>query len=207
MARTSRLPTVARHGRQRRSHGWLVALRTLAIGLAVVLVSTVSVAAIEVTRLASSVQSSTVHLQHENGATAPPGIDAISGGVNLLLVGTDTRTGQGGQFANKADQAASSGAGNNDVTILLHIAQDHRSALIVSFPRDLILDLPPCPSPKGGSYPASSKRMLNSSLARGARRLSPGTGNTSPSTYSSGRTSSMFGSFLPHRSLHFRAGG
>ena len=167
MARASELPTVARHGRQRRSHGWLIALRTVAIAVAVVLVSSVSVAAIAVTRLASTVQTSTVHLQHESGATAPPGIDAITGGVNLLLVGTDTRTGQGGQFSNRADQAASSGAGNNDVTILLHIAQDHRSAMIVSFPRDLILNLPPCPAANGGYYPASSNRMLNASLARG----------------------------------------
>lgn len=167
MARASGLPTVARHGRQRRSHAWLIALRTVAIAVAVVLVSSVSIAAIAVTRLASTVQTSTVHLQHESGATAPPGIDAITGGVNLLLVGTDTRTGQGGQFSNKADQAASSGAGNNDVTILLHIAQDHRSAMIVSFPRDLILNLPPCPAANGGYYPASANRMLNSSLARG----------------------------------------
>jgi LCP family protein required for cell wall assembly len=167
MARAPRPQTVARHGRQRHSHAWLVALRTVAIAVAVVLVSTVSVAAIAVTRLTSSVQASTVHLQHVGGVTAPPGIDAISGGVNLLLVGTDTRTGQGGQFSTKAELAGSSGAGNNDVTILLHIAQDHRSAMIVSFPRDLILNLPACPSPKGGSYGASSNRMLNSALSRG----------------------------------------
>jgi len=158
---------VARHGRLKRSRAGLTLLRTLAIAVAVVLISSVSVGAIAVTRLTSSIQSGTVHLQHESGATAPPGIDAISGGVNLLLVGTDTRTGQGGEFSTKSQLAGSSGAGNNDVTILLHIAQDHRSAMIVSFPRDLILDLPPCPAANGGYYPASSKRMLNASLARG----------------------------------------
>ena len=142
-------------------------LGVLGIAMAVVLVSTVSVAGVAVWRLSSSITASTVHLQHESGATAPPGIDAISGGVNLLLVGTDTRTGQGGQFANRADLAASSGAGNNDVTILLHIAQDHRSAMVVSFPRDLILNLPPCPAANGGYYPASSNRMLNATLSRG----------------------------------------
>lgn len=157
---------VARHGRLRRSGPVGPILRTLAIAVAVVLVSGVGVAAVAVTRLTGSIQSG-VHLQHVDGATAPPGVAAISGGVNLLLVGTDTRTGQGGQFANRADQAASSGAGNNDVTILLHIAQDHRSAMVVSFPRDLILNLPPCPAANGGHYPASSNRMLNASLARG----------------------------------------
>ncbi len=145
----------------------LVVLRTVGIAVLVVLVSAVSVAAIAVFRLSSSITASTVHLQHESGATAPPGIDAITGGVNLLLVGTDTRTGQGGQFANKADLAASSGAGNNDVTILLHIAQDHQSAMVVSFPRDLLIPLPACPSANGGSYGAVSSAMLNSTLSRG----------------------------------------
>lgn len=167
MTNRRRLPTVARHGRQRRSHAWLVALGVVAATLTVALFSGVSIAAIAVTQLTTTVQSATVHLHHVDGQVAPPGIDAITGGVNLLLVGTDTRTGQGGQFSTKAELAGSSGAGNNDVTILLHIAQDHRSAMIVSFPRDLILDLPSCPSPKGGSYPASSKRMLNSALSRG----------------------------------------
>jgi LCP family protein required for cell wall assembly len=141
--------------------------RTIAIALAVVLVSTLGVAGIAVTRLTTTIAQSGVHLEHINGATAPPGVGAISGGVNLLLVGTDTRTGQGGQFSTRQELAGSSGAGNNDVTILVHIAQDHRSAMVVSFPRDLILNLPRCPSPKGGWYPASSNRMLNSSLARG----------------------------------------
>jgi LCP family protein required for cell wall assembly len=167
MTRAARPENVVRHGRQQRSHAWLFPLQLIAIAAVVVLVSVVSVAAVAVTQLSSSVQASTVHLEHINGASAPPGIDAITGGVNLLLVGTDTRTGQGGAFATKDQLAGSSGAGNNDVTILLHIAQDHRSAMIVSFPRDLILNLPPCPSPRGGFYPASRNMMLNSTLSRG----------------------------------------
>jgi LCP family protein required for cell wall assembly len=157
---------VARHGRLRRQRAVGAIFRIIGIALAVALVSTVAVAGIAVTRLTGSIQAG-VHLQHVSGATAPPGVAAISGGVNLLLVGTDTRTGQGAQFSDKADLAGSSGAGNNDVTILLHIAQDHRSAMVVSFPRDLILNLPPCPGRNGGYYPASSNRMLNATLARG----------------------------------------
>jgi LCP family protein required for cell wall assembly len=163
---TERSRPVARHGRLRRARAAGAVVRTIAIALAVVLVSTVAVVGVAVTRLTGSIQAG-VHLQHVNGATAPPGVAAITGGVNLLLVGTDTRTGQGGQFLTKQELAGSSGAGNNDVTILLHIAQDHRSAMVVSFPRDLILNLPPCPSPKGGYYPASSNRMLNATLSRG----------------------------------------
>jgi LCP family protein required for cell wall assembly len=157
---------LARHGRLRRAHAVGAIFRTIAIALAVVLVSTVAVAGIAVSRLTSSLQSG-VHLQHVDGAPAPPGVAAMTGGVNLLLVGTDTRTGQGGQFSTPDELAGSSGAGNNDVTILLHIAQDHRSAMVISFPRDLILNLPPCPAANGGYYPASSNRMLNATLSRG----------------------------------------
>jgi anionic cell wall polymer biosynthesis LytR-Cps2A-Psr (LCP) family protein len=128
---TEGLRPLARHGRLRRSRAVGTVFRTLGIAVAVVLVSTLAVAGIAVTRLTSTIQSG-VHLQHVSGATAPPGVAAISGGVNLLLVGTDTRTGQGGQFSTKQELAGSSGAGNNDVTILLHIAQDHRSAMVVS---------------------------------------------------------------------------
>jgi LCP family protein required for cell wall assembly len=39
--------------------------------------------------------------------------------------------------------------------------------MVVSFPRDLILDVPRCPTPRGGYYSAASNQMLNSTLARG----------------------------------------
>ena len=99
---------IARHGRLRRSSAAKTALGVIAGALAVVLIAGVSVAAIAVTQLTASVHSD-IHLVHANGATAPPGIDAISGGVNLLLVGTDTRSGQGGEFSTKDQLAGSSG--------------------------------------------------------------------------------------------------
>ena len=157
---------VARHGRLRRGGIARAIVGLVAGALAVVLVASVSVAAIAVSQLTGDVTSNTVHLAHIDGATAPPGVDAIQGGVNMLIVGTDTRTGQSG-FQDRQDLAGSSGAGNNDVTILVHIAQDHQSALIVSFPRDLMIPVPACPNPKGGTYGSSSIAMLNSTLSRG----------------------------------------
>ncbi|GMA94385.1 hypothetical protein GCM10025881_12090 [Pseudolysinimonas kribbensis] len=161
----------ARHGRQRRPSLVRTIIGLVASALAVVLVAVVSVSAIAVSRLASDVGSNTVHLAHLNGATAPPSVGAIKGGLNLLLVGTDTRSGQSG-YQDRADLAGSSGAGNNDVTILVHVAQDHQSALVVSFPRDLMIPVPACPNPKnGGTYGSSSIAMLNSTLSRGGWRV------------------------------------
>ena len=136
--------------------------------VAVLLVSGGSVAAIAVWNIASNVKQG-VHLATLPGHTSGPipQIGAIAGGVNLLLTGTDTRTGQGGAYQTKAELAGSSGAGNNDVTMLLHIAQNHQSVTVVSFPRDMEIAVPSCPLGNGRSRPAASQIMMNTTLSRG----------------------------------------
>ena len=157
-----------RHGRLQSSGPVVAALRIIGIAVAVALVGSLSVAGIAVWQVTSSIKTG-VHLTDKNGKaiSPPPNVGAIEGGVNLLLAGTDTRSNQGGQFANRADQAASSGAGNNDVTMLLHISADHTTATVVSFPRDLMVPMPACPRPGGGTVGATSKAMFNTALSRG----------------------------------------
>jgi LCP family protein required for cell wall assembly len=157
-----------RHGRLRVTNPVAAVFKILGIALAVVVVGTVSVGGIAVWQVTSSIKTG-VHLTDKNGKTIqpPPNVGAIEGGVNLLLAGTDTRTGQGGVYSSKAELAGSSGAGNNDVTMLLHISADHTSATVVSFPRDLVIPMPSCPTANGGSSGASSAAMFNSALSRG----------------------------------------
>ena len=157
-----------RHGRLTSSHPVAAVFKFLGVALIVIVVSAASVGGIAVWQIAS-ISKAPVSLIDKNGnkVAAPPDVGAIEGGVNLLLAGTDTRSNQGGQFANKADQAASSGAGNNDVTMLLHISQDHKNVTVVSFPRDLMVPMPACPRPGGGTTGASSSAMFNTALSRG----------------------------------------
>ncbi|KFF58900.1 LytR family transcriptional regulator [Cryobacterium sp. MLB-32] len=160
-----------RHGRLARHGPFAAVASSLLIALGVVLVSGGTLAAVAAWDIASSVKPG-VHLQHvAQGAgqadTSASDLSAIVGGVNLLLTGTDTRTGQGAAFASSADLAASSGTGNNDVTMLLHISQNHQSVSVISFPRDLMIAVPACPQPGGGTAAASSRVILNSTLARG----------------------------------------
>ena len=61
---------------------------------------------------------------------------------NILIVGSDTRTGQGAGYGSAA--ATSSGSGNSDTTILLHISADRKSAFAVSIPRDSWVTRPGC---------------------------------------------------------------
>jgi LCP family protein required for cell wall assembly len=166
---TASEPTQVRHGRLKRPHPTATLFRWIGIVAVVAVVSSGSVAAYALHDVLSSAQAP-VHLAVLPGHTAtplpkPPEGQAV-GEVNMLLVGTDTRTDQG-SYVNPGDLSASSGAGNNDVNILLHISRDHRSISVISFPRDLVMAIPSCPTASGGrSYP-SSKAMLNTALSRG----------------------------------------
>lgn len=128
--------------------------------LAVVLVSSVSVAAIATFDVAASVQPS-VHLENETAGPVPK-IGAIDGGVNLLLVGSDSRKGQDPAFGGEDETGDL-----NDVTMLLHISQDHSNASVISFPRDMFVSIPECPDPKGGTFDAMSSQKINTTLTYG----------------------------------------
>jgi LCP family protein required for cell wall assembly len=138
--------------------------RFVAVAVAVVLVSTVSVAAIASWQLLSSAGPS-VHLAGQANQPPPPALGPHDGEVNLLLTASDTRTGQTG-LQDKANLAASSGAGNNDSNILLHISQDHTNVAVISFPRDMEIPIPACPSDTGTTAP-TNRAMLNTAASRG----------------------------------------
>lgn len=148
-----------RHGQLRASHPFVTIAKVLATALVVVAVSSASVGAFAVYGTLSNIKTG-IHLQHLPGAKQPPApsVGAMTGEVNILLAGTDTRTGQVG-YQTKTQLAGSSGIGNNDVTMLLHVSADHKSATVVSFPRDLV-QIPLC----GGSISSS---MFNTTLSHG----------------------------------------
>ncbi len=155
-------PTIARHGRLKSGGAIATVFKVLAATLAVVLVSGASVATIALWDVSRSVKPS-VHLVSEKTAGPIPQIGAIDGGVNLLLVGSDSRQGQDPVFGTGADAEGVL----NDVTMLLHISQDHKNATVVSFPRDMFVRIPSCPDPKGGSFSAMSSQKINTTLTYG----------------------------------------
>src|SRR5690606_9552184 len=125
--------TIARHGRLGRKGALRGALTFVASSLAVLLVSTLCVGGVVVWSIASELKPG-VALEGEDKV---PDIGAIEGGLNLLLVGSDS--GEGNPAYGER------GENLNDVTMLLHIAEDHSNATIVSFPRDLFVPIPSCP--------------------------------------------------------------
>jgi LCP family protein required for cell wall assembly len=141
---------------------WVAVIQFVAIALVVAVVSVGAVLGIAAWQLLQS-GGSGVHL---SGNQSPPAIGPSDGEVNLLLTGSDTRTNQAG-FQDKANLDASSGSGNNDVNILLHISTDHKNVTVVSFPRDMEVAVPACTTESGAPVAASRQTMLNTTLKRG----------------------------------------
>ncbi|MFE5670104.1 LCP family protein [Agromyces sp. NPDC056523] len=157
-------PAIARHGRLRSNGVWATVAKAAASVLAVVLASGTAVAAYAAFDLAATAKP-TVSLGNESVLDGVPDVGAIDGGVNLLVIGSDSRAGQGDGFGDPDEETAVL----NDVNLLLHISEDHSHAEVISFPRDMLVDVP-----AGCTDPASGEELweqydvkINSVLAYG----------------------------------------
>ncbi|MGW5638179.1 LCP family protein [Streptomyces sp. NPDC003832] len=116
-----------------------------------------------------------LYLEHLNdNIDTVPDDGASTGGfkkdqaINILIIGTDKRTGAGN------DGYGDSGSvGHADTTILLHVSKDRSNATALSIPRDLIVDVPDCPTTQeDGSkknIDGSPGVRFNTSLGQGGR--------------------------------------
>jgi LCP family protein required for cell wall assembly len=87
---------------------------------------------------------------------------------NVLVIGTDKRTGEGNEgYGDKGS------AGHADTTILLHVAKDRSNATALSIPRDLIVDIPDCLTRKEDgtevTVPGQQQVRFNRSLGESGR--------------------------------------
>ncbi|MFI8948418.1 LCP family protein [Streptomyces sp. NPDC053750] len=115
------------------------------------------------------------YLEHLNdNITSLPDDGAGTGGfqkdkaINILLIGTDKRTGAGNE-----GYGDTGSAGHADTTILLHVAKDRSNATALSIPRDLIVDIPDCPTTQEDGttkvIPGTAGTRFNNSLGQGGR--------------------------------------
>ncbi|OOB90170.1 LCP family protein [Rathayibacter sp. VKM Ac-2630] len=153
--------TAARHGRLRPQSGLRRLGRILAACVGVGVLSTVCIVVIAVSMIAGSARPS-VDLEAGSSGSPVPEIGAIEGGVNILLAGSDSAEGsEAGAFGERTENL-------NDVTMLMHISEDHSSVEVVSFPRDLYVPIPSCTDPATGSVTeAVGSEKINQSLELG----------------------------------------
>ncbi|MFJ6078223.1 LCP family protein [Pseudarthrobacter sp. NPDC092419] len=89
--------------------------------------------------------------------------DDAKGRLQILILGSDTRDGKNSKYGVAED---STGYGNSDVMMLMDISEDNRRVSVVSFPRDLLVDIPECKDPESGkTFPARSGVMINEAMA------------------------------------------
>ncbi|WP_245619537.1 LCP family protein [Microbacterium trichothecenolyticum] len=137
----------------------------LGVVLGVFGVSAAGIAAYNLFDATQTITANAVVLDEEK--PLPPSLGAIEGGVNILMVGTDSCEGANAALSGACQAKATEGE-RNDVTMLVHISDEPRRVTVVSFPRDMLVPIPSCPKEDGsGSYSAMSSQMLNASYQYG----------------------------------------
>ncbi len=139
----------------------------LAVAVAVVLVAVVSLSSIAAFAFwdgLRTVDENAVALEGDETGL-PPEIGEIEGGVNMLVVGTDSCEGQDLELFPRC--AHDDGGERNDVTMLVHISDEPRRVTVVSFPRDMVVPIPSCPDGSGGYYSEMSAQPMNASYNYG----------------------------------------
>ncbi|MFH9553674.1 LCP family protein [Streptomyces sp. NPDC051445] len=116
-----------------------------------------------------------LYIEHLNGNITSVSDDGASTGgfskdkaINLLVIGTDKRTGSGNE-----GYGDSGSVGHADTTILLHVSKDRTNATALSIPRDLIVNVPDCRTEQedGSSkvIPGTDNVRFNTSLGQDGR--------------------------------------
>src|SRR4051812_15027241 len=83
-------------------------------------------------------------------------------GSNVLVIGSDTRSGDNAEYGHgKGD------IGRSDTAFLMHVYADQKHAVAVSIPRDSLVDIPPCKLPNGTWTKEKHNEMFNSAFEVG----------------------------------------
>ncbi|WP_406488762.1 LCP family protein [Streptomyces phaeochromogenes] len=115
------------------------------------------------------------YIKHLEGNVATTDVGSAGAGsfskdeaFNILIIGTDKRTGAGNEgYGDKGS------VGHADTNILLHVSKDRTNATAMSIPRDLMVDIPDCPTKQeDGSekiVAGTLSQRFNTSLGQGGR--------------------------------------
>ncbi len=80
--------------------------------------------------------------------------------MNILVLGSDSRAGVSGYGVNDHPPLS-------DTSLLVHVSAGRQRALVMSIPRDTLVDRPPCTTGKGTPDPGATGAMFNTALAVG----------------------------------------
>ncbi|MEO5878238.1 MAG: LCP family protein, partial [Streptosporangiaceae bacterium] len=87
----------------------------------------------------------------------------LNSAMNILLLGSDTRAGSNAKYGKSLKKEPP----RADTTILVHLSPGGAAATGISFPRDLLVDIPTCKNPDTGYVTQGARGMLNSAYTYG----------------------------------------
>lgn len=152
------MPQSARHIDPTRRHR---ALKIVAISVAVVLVVALTGGFFMYRHLDKNITSLDVTpALGTDRPTEMPITSKKNRPLNVLLLGSDTRKGQGNRMGGDTP-------GLSDTTILLHLSADRKLAYGVSLPRDAMVERPPCERKDGKGTDPGGLSMFNAAYAVG----------------------------------------
>ena len=161
-----------RHGRGQRSGSWLgralgvgkYPTRTLvshwsAIGVTCLLVVGTLFGYVKYRDVLDGIK----HIAVTDLGKRPP---KFNNAMNLLLIGSDSRSGRNGAIGGRVAQGQRS-----DTVMIVHISPGHRHIYVLSFPRDTVVPILSCAAEPGFSgqtaQPAPAGEQLNGTFANG----------------------------------------
>ncbi|MGO4432911.1 LCP family protein [Arthrobacter sp. LFS091] len=149
-----------RHMKERKGLPLWLKITTGVVSLA--LVAGVAFAAFWFIRLQSNITKAPLSAGENRDSGAAAANDKTDR-LQILILGSDTRDGKNSDYGTSED---STGYGHSDVMMLLDISADNKRVNVMSFPRDLLVDVPQCTDHTNNqTFPARSGVMINEAMA------------------------------------------
>lgn len=164
------LQPIAQHGQQKTPSAVGQLAKLVGIAALVLLVAFGGVAAWATTYLWTGFTQNAEQLQIGEPEQELPSFAGIEGGANFLIVGSDVcepgyEELYGDRCADYADGGNNAGE-RNDVNLLVHISDEPRQVSVISFSRDIVMDLPECTDANGEVHEGYRDR-INVAYSRG----------------------------------------
>ncbi|MEE1815199.1 LCP family protein [Streptomyces sp. SP18ES09] len=88
-------------------------------------------------------------------------VDVDNGSLDILVLGSDSRSGDNGAYGKDE------GGARSDTAMVVHVYEGHKKASVVSIPRDTLVDRPSCTDGKGTAVPGERRAMFNTAYEVG----------------------------------------
>ncbi|MFD8014117.1 LCP family protein [Streptomyces sp. NPDC058955] len=100
-----------------------------------------------------------VDINAQLGADRPKNVD--NGSMDILVLGSDSRSGDNGAYGKDE------GGARSDTAMVVHVYEGHKKASVVSIPRDTLVDRPACTDGQGTEVAGESRAMFNTAYEVG----------------------------------------